>query len=205
MIEIFLKNKHMKKILMAFGLTMFLLNAQAQNFQIGIKAGANLTKVTGKSFNEEFDLGYQAGFWSDIKLSKDFGIQPEVLFTQSGTTRSSGFASIYNTLLAPGAVNNIKLNYLTIPLLLRYSVTKNLALHVGPQYNILMDNGQTLLQNGQSAFKSGDFSMVAGIKLKLLILNVYGRYNIGLTNINDIDNKDKWTSQQLQIGLNFNL
>ncbi len=194
----------MKKIFIITSL-LFIASANAQNFKIGLKVGANLTKVSGKSFNEEFDLGYQAGFWSDIKLSKDFGLQPEVLFTQVGTTRASGFASLYNTLLAPGAVNTIKLNYLTIPILLRYSVTNNLSINAGPQYNILMDNNQTLLQNGQSAFKSGDFSFAAGIQLKLLILRVYGRYNIGLTNINDIDNKDKWTHQQLQIGVNFNL
>lgn len=195
----------MKKILLVLAVFGFIFSVQAQNFKIGLKVGANMTKVSGKSFNEEFDLGYQAGFWSDIKLSKDFGLQPEVLFTQVGTTRASGFASLYSTLLAPGAVTNIKLNYLTIPVLLRYKVTNNLAINAGPQYNILMDKGQTLLQNGQSAFKSGDFSMVAGIQLKLLVLNLYGRYNIGLTNINDIDNKDKWTSQQLQFGVNISL
>lgn len=195
----------MKKILIASTLFFFITSVTAQNFKIGLKVGANMTKVSGKSFNEEFDLGYQAGFWSDIKLSKNFGLQPEVLFTQVGTTRASGFAALYGPLLAPGAVLNIKLNYLTIPVLLRYKLTNNLAINAGPQFNILMDKGQTLLQNGQSAFKSGDLSMVAGIQLKLLILNLYGRYNIGLSNINDIDDKDKWTSQQLQFGLNISL
>jgi hypothetical protein len=61
------------------------------------------------------------------------------------------------------------------------------------------------LQNGKSAFKSGDFAMVAGAQVNLKMLRIYGRYNIGLQNINDIDQKDKWTNQQIQLGLGVRL
>jgi hypothetical protein len=37
------------------------------------------------------------------------------------------------------------------------------------------------------------------------MLRVYARYNIGLTNINNIDDRDKWTSQQIQVGLGLKL
>lgn len=84
---------------------------------------------------------------------------------------------------------------------MRYSVAGILTLNVGPQFGILLNQDKTLLQNGESAFKSGDFSMVAGGQLNFKFLRIYGRYNIGLQNINDIDNKDKWTNQQIQLGL----
>jgi hypothetical protein len=47
--------------------------------------------------------------------------------------------------------------------------------------------------------------MVTGLQLNLLMLRIYGRYNIGLKNINNIDQRDKWTSQQLQVGLGIKL
>jgi hypothetical protein len=97
----------------------------------------------------------------------------------------------------------IKLNYLSIPLLLRYNIGGILSLNAGPQFSILLNNDKTLLQNGQSAFKNGDFAMVAGAQLNFKFLRIYGRYNIGLQNINDIDNKDKWTNQQIQAGIGF--
>ena len=36
-------------------------------------------------------------------------------------------------------------------------------------------------------------------------LNIYGRYAIGLSNLNDLDNQEKWKSQSFQIGLGFTL
>ena len=47
--------------------------------------------------------------------------------------------------------------------------------------------------------------MLAGVQVKLAMLRVTGRYSIGLNNINDIDNQDKWKNQniQLSVGLAF--
>ncbi|MEK7198916.1 MAG: PorT family protein, partial [Bacteroidota bacterium] len=73
----------------------------------------------------------------------------------------------------------------------------------GPQFSIIIKEDNTLLQNSQSAFKNGDFAMVAGAQINLKMLRIYGRYNIGMQNINDIDQKDKWTTQQIQLGLGF--
>ncbi len=181
----------MKKIIfpLAFLLTLATIS-NAQGFKIGAKAGANLTKISGKSFKEEFDLGYHLGGFAEIGFSKTLGIQPEVLFNQVNAKRSSGFNSIYTNLSDPNSSNDIKLNYLSIPVLLNINVTKLLTLNVGPQFGILMNKHETLLKNGQEAFKNGDFSMVGGATINLAALRVYGRYNIGLTNINDIDNQD---------------
>lgn len=193
-----------KKIILAVMAFSFIaVTSQAQGVRLGAKLGANLNKVTGKSFNEEFDLGYHVGGFLEIDFSKKFGIQPEVYFNQATTTRTSGFDAIYQE--NPNANTDIKLNYLSIPILLRYNVGKMVTLQLGPQFSILTSNDKTLLQNGQEAFKSGDFAMAGGLTLNLKMLRVYGRYNIGLTNINDIDEKDKWKNQQLQLGLGLRL
>ena len=47
--------------------------------------------------------------------------------------------------------------------------------------------------------------MVAGLQINLKTIRLYGRYNIGLKNINQIDQQDKWTSQQIQLGVGLRL
>jgi hypothetical protein len=78
-----------------------------------------------------------------------------------------------------------------------------LTLNAGPQFGILLQQDKSLLQNGQEAFKTGDFSMVGGVQLNILMLRVYARYNVGLSNINNLDNRDQWKSQQIQMGLGW--
>ena len=79
------------------------------------------------------------------------------------------------------------------------------SLVAGPQFGILINKNDNLLQNGQSAFTNGDFGMVGGLQVNLKVLRIYGRYNIGLKNINDIGQQDKWTNQQIQLGVGLRL
>jgi hypothetical protein len=191
----------MKKILFAFLLVAAGVSANAQGFHLGAKAGANLTKIQGMSFKEGFDLGYQIGGFAEIDFSKKLGIQPEVLFSQTNTTFTNQASTIYNNAFQ----GDVKLNYLSIPILLRINSGKLLTFHVGPQFSILMNDNENLVSNGKQAFKDGDFSMIGGLQLNLSALKIYGRYNIGLTNINDIDSRDNWKSQQIQLGLGLRI
>lgn len=192
----------MKKLILALMLiTGSVVIANAQGVRLGAKLGTNLNKVSGQSFNDGFDLAYHVGGFLELDFNKKWGIQPEVLWSQTSTKRTS-FNTLYATEINPFNNNQkIKLDYLSIPVLLRYNVGGILTLNAGPQFGILLNQDKTLLQNGETAFKNGDFSMVAGAQLNFTFLRIYGRYNIGLQNINDIDNKDKWTNQQIQLGL----
>ncbi|MEO6452953.1 MAG: PorT family protein, partial [Ginsengibacter sp.] len=76
---------------------------------------------------------------------------------------------------------------------------------VGPQYAILIDQDKTLTQNGKEAFKTGDFSMVGGLQLKLVKFRVYGRYVIGLSDISDVPNSGEWKNQSIQLGVGIAL
>ena len=190
-----------------FGLITVLLvsTAAMAQFHIGVKAGANITKIEGKSFKEQFRSGYHLGGFAEIGFGKKFGIQPEVVFNQYSTRVDSNFSHIYENVFNPGYASNIKLNYLSVPLLLTYKFLGPLSLQAGPQFAVLIDQNKTLLQNGQQAFKNGDFSMVAGAQLKLLKFRLTGRYVVGLNNINDIDNQDKWKNQTIQLSLGLAL
>ena len=78
------------------------------------------------------------------------------------------------------------MNYLSIPLLLSFRPVSFLTFQAGPQFSILMNKQKKFLENGRDAFTDGDFSMLAGAQINILRLRVYGRYGVGLTNINDI-------------------
>ena len=189
------------KILIISALTLCTNLTFAQGPKIGIKGGASVNKITGKSFNNQFSFGYHIGGFATIKISEKIGIQPEVLINQTNVDTSSEFSDIY----AFNKVNGVKLNQLSIPLLLNYSPNKFVSFQVGPQYSILMNKNKTFIANGKGAFKTGDFSMLGGLQLNITKIRVYARYAVGLSNLNDIDNKEKWKSQSVQLGVGFTL
>lgn len=200
----------MKKfIIFCFAAVALSTSSMAQGFRLGVKVGGNLNKVEGQSFNDGFKFAYHAGAFAEIDFSKKFGIQPELVWNQMGGVPTN-FSNLYNTatgfplssLFTSDA--SLKLNYLSIPVLVRYNLLGGfLTLNAGPQFGILLNQENNLLQNGQNAFKSGDFSMVGGVQLNILMLRVYARYNVGLSNINNLDNRDQWKSQQIQLGLGW--
>lgn len=191
----------MKKALTLLSLVLLLgAGASAQSFGVGLHLGTNLTKLDGEPFKNGYKAGYLIGAYAHIGLGDKWAIQPEVLFLQSNTRIDSGASGLYSTDL-----RNVKLNYLAIPILLNYRILKIIDLQAGPQFGILMNNDHTLLGNGKDAFKHGDFSLLFGAEVHLFKLRVFGRYGIGLNNINDVDNKEKWKNQTVQLGLGFNI
>ena len=193
----------MKKLFLVVIASVVFVNLKAQGVKIGVKTGANINKMSGVSFSDAYNLSYQVGGFLEIDFSKKIGIQPEILFSQSQTNTVSGFNNIYTGISNAVSGTAVKYNQLNIPILLRYNIGKLLTINAGPQYSIVINQNENLLVNGKNAFKSGDFSLVSGVQLNLGSLRVYGRYNVGLSNINDIDNKDQWKSQQMQLGFGF--
>ncbi len=171
------------------------LHAQT-GFRLGVKAGANLNKIEGQSFDQGFNFSYHAGAFAEIDFAKRWGIQPEVIWSQTSTKPATNLDAIYSTL-----PTNVKLDYLMVPILLRYSPIGLLSFVAGPQFGVLINKNENLLSNGQQAFKAGDLSMVLGAQVNLKVLRIYGRYNVGLQNINDFTDQQKWTNQQIQLGL----
>jgi len=186
-------------------LAAFVLLAQAAmaQFNFGIKGGANITKVEGKAFKDEFRYGYNVGGFVEIGLGGKLGIQPEVLFNQYQTRVDSSFKNVYENALSFSNYQDVKLNYLSIPILLNYRLGNILSLQAGPQFGILMSQDKNLLENGKEAFKTGDFSLLGGAQINISKLRLTGRYFVGLNNINDISDQEKWNNQgwQLSVGI----
>ena len=185
-------------------LAIFIITAGAANAQklhIGFKGGANINKLTGKSFDDQFSFGYHLGGFVSVGLGKKFAIQPEILFNQINVDTSSSYSTIYQF----NKVDKVQLKYLSIPILLNYKPIKFITLQAGPQFGILTNKSKTLVQNGKEAFKTGDLSILAGAQVNISHINIYARYAVGLSNINNIDDQQKWKSQSIQLGVGLTL
>jgi len=173
----------------------------AQGFELGIKGGADVQKISGVSFKEEFAYGYHLGAYTEIKLSKTFSIQPELYYSAASMNKGNSFDTLY-TSIDP---KKIKFGYMNIPILFNIKISDKVKLQVGPRYGILSNTNLSIKANAEKALKMGDFSFVSGIQLQYSKIKVYARYQIGLTNINEISNKENWKSQSIHIGIGLKI
>jgi len=192
------------KLLALLSLVLFTQAAMAQ-FHLGVKGGVNITKVEGKAFKDEFRYGYHLGGFAEIGLGGKLGIQPEVLWSQNQTRVDSSFSDVYENSLQISNYQDVTLNYLSIPVLLNYKLGSLMTLQAGPQFGILLDQSKTLSQNGQEAFKKGDFSLVGGAQIHIAKIRLQGRYFVGLNNISDVGDQNKWNNQGFQLSLGLAL
>jgi hypothetical protein len=207
----------MKKFFLAL-LTFLSLNAFSQKkfdpnsdhenfFRVGAKAGVNINKITGQSYKSGFNYNYLLGGFMQFNFSKTFGFQPEINFVQSSSEFSNDASDVYDDLFREGSQRHAKLNYLKVPLLLNINVgpSKRVKLQLGPQVGGLLNQTIDSLKTNRDIFKKGDWSAVGGLWIQLPFVNIGGRYEIGLTNLNDIDNNEKWKSQAFTIfaGITF--
>lgn len=178
--------KNISLFLVAF---IFIVNANAQKgVHLIAKGGLNYSKIADNDFN----ASYHAGASLEIDFSKVIGLQPEILFSQLNNKGTNGN-------------KDDKLNYLSIPLLLRINVSKMFTINVGPEYSILMNKNEKFLGNIQNAFKEGNFSMIGGVQLNLQSFRVYARYDVGLSNLNNTIVPNEWKSQNLQVGVGIKI
>jgi len=181
-------------------------NADHENFfRIGAKAGVNINKINGQAYKDGFNYNYLLGVFMQFNFSKTFGLQPEFNFVQSSSEFTNSSSTIYDDLFLNGSQKKAKLDYLKVPLLLNINVgpSKRVKLQVGPQYgNVLKQTVDSLKSTGD-IFKKADWSAVGGLWLQIPFINLGARYEVGLTNLNDIDNQQKWKSQAFTIFAGF--
>lgn len=179
----------MKKLLLTFVLiTGVILISNAQGVDFGLKAGLNMAKLDGDVAQADLKAGLHAGLFVNLKLSDKFAVSPEVLFSQQGA-KSGGFS--YN------------LNYVNVPILAKIGFAKVLNLHLGPQFGFLMSAKLEDVDIKEN-YKSLDLSAVAGLGLDLPMgLTGGARYNLGLGNIEEGDNKT--TNQYFQVYIGYKL
>ncbi|WP_299247901.1 porin family protein [uncultured Lacinutrix sp.] len=184
----------MKKLLLITAISIFgLTKAQAQDVEFGAKIGANFSSIYGDT-TDDIDMITSVinfGVYSEILLSEKFSFQPEIMYSIQGF-------SVGDDIVA--------LNYLTLPLMGKYYVTKSLSLEAGPQIGFLLSAKNEDI-DVKDSFKFIDYGVNIGLGYKLENgLNFGARYNFGLSNINDVQgSSDKFRNgvAQLTIGYSF--
>ena len=179
---------------------------QEKFFRIGAKAGININKIQGQSYSSGFNYNYLLGGFMQFNFGR-LGLQPEVNFVQSSSEFSKDASNVYNDLFMGGSQKKAKLNYIKVPLLVNINVgeSKHVKLQVGPQFSTLLKQSVDSLKSNTNFFKTSDFSMLGGVWFQLPFINLGARYELGLSNVNDIDNKEKWKSQAFTIFAGFTL
>lgn len=184
----------MKKLLLVTVITVLgLTNVNAQEIKFGVKAGLNFAFITGDNAKDlDPSTDFHFGVMAEFNISDKFYLQPELIYSGQGAETNIASEGI------------ISLNYLNIPLIGKYYVTERLSLEAGPQIGFLLSTkGGTL--DYKDLLKTTDFGVNFGVGYKLDNgLNFSARYNLGLTNINNVDGfSDKNRNGVFQLSVGF--
>jgi opacity protein-like surface antigen len=185
----------MKKVLLIVVVTLLGLgNANAQEVKLGAKLGLNLSSLRS---DMDFDskIGFNLGVFAEINLSDKLIFQPELLYSTQGASLEQSFDS--NSFKITNSVD-----YLNIPLTLKYGVTDKLFLEFGPQLGFLLSGeskyeetygGETTSETEdiKEFTNSIDFGLNFGVSFNIAEnIMIAARYNLGLSNIVDEEDGD---------------
>ncbi|WP_109299153.1 porin family protein [Aquimarina sp. AU474] len=195
----------MNKIVL-FLLTSIFITAvsQAQEIKFGVKGGLNLSTLSGDSPNISGRTSFHGGAVLEVKFNDKFALQPELLYSEQGASAENGQLVNIET--------KLRLNYINIPILAKYYLTKGLSVEAGPQLGILIDAGvqdtiDGVLQGEEDAkdqFKNIDFSFGFGLGYNLTQhFFTQARYNVGLSNVFEDDNNFEDANGVFQLSVGY--
>ncbi|MDM1555074.1 porin family protein [Chryseobacterium indologenes] len=121
------------------------LKKDAQPVRFGIKAGGNSAYFSEQKFGMNSQkLGFHAGAFVNIPISKQFSFQPEVLYNQMGARDVA-----YSTEVTTGATtvktkgeSKVTMNYISVPLMVQMRPMDKFYIEAGPEFSYFI-NGKT--------------------------------------------------------------
>lgn len=150
------------------------LFAQAGESKIGFKAGANLANIHGDdAADNKMKVGFHIGGFVTVPLG-NLAFQPELLVSTRGYKADSGDVSV-------------NLMYLDIPLLLKFYVSDNINIHLGPQVGLNLSAKYKFGDDSKDIdnFNALDIGALAGLEYDTDFGFVIGaRYYYGMTKLN---------------------
>ncbi|WP_203295869.1 porin family protein [Luteirhabdus pelagi] len=183
----------MKNLIIGVFCALFSITAIGQGLDFGVKAGVNFATITDATGLDN-RTGFVGGIFIGGKFNDNIGIQADLLYSQQGAEFELG---------------EFNLDYVNVPIVLKYYLGDVFNIQVGPQFGILVnDEAQTVVGEviNDLATNEFDLSGVVGLGADLpLGLRVEGRYNFGLTDIPDEPefNKGKNSVITLSVGYSF--
>jgi hypothetical protein len=156
--------------------------------KFGIKGGVNLTNMFVDDVSDEnMKVGFNAGFFAKLPVTRGFSIQPELLYTSKGAKET------YNNIIQGEGEYRFNLNYIELPVLAVINVAKNFNIHAGPYVSYLAEANIKNLRNDHSQdeiadldtddFNRIDYGLVGGLGIDISNFTIGARYNYGLREI----------------------
>lgn len=203
------------------------LKKDVQPIRFGIKAGGNSAYFSAQSFGMNSQkLGFHAGAFVNIPISKQFSLQPEVLYNQMGAKDVA-----YSTETTTGATtvktkgeSKVTMNYISVPLMVQMRPMDKFYIEAGPEFSYFI-NGKTKgeatitsttggITTTTSQSQSDDlnkdninrFNFGLGLGLGYDITNNIGisaRYTNSLTKIEKSRPAAENNNRVFQLGLNY--
>ncbi len=152
-----------------------LMRGIMSRLSLGLKAGANYSNYTNANFKTDALVGFHAGALVDFKLVGNLAIQEEFLFsTQGAKVRDNKFGA-----------TDVRVDYLTVPFLLKYRTGCGLYFEAGPQVGMRLKDFTDSLHSGSFAQRM-DLAAAAGIGYQSRRGLGFGvRYVAGLSKVGD--------------------
>lgn len=140
----------------------------AQEVDLGLKVGANFADFSDvKGLDMSNKTGFQIGAFAAIRMG-NVAIQPELLYSQQGAKFNH---------------DKIELDYVNVPVMIKYYLVQGLNLQVGPQFGFIVnDNIGKVFDGIQSGVEANNFDVsgLVGVGLDLPFgIRLDGRYNFG--------------------------
>ncbi|MGH1517172.1 porin family protein [Chryseobacterium sp. JK1] len=203
------------------------LKKDVQPVRFGIKAGGNSAYFSQQKFGiNSQQLGFHAGAFVNIPLSKQFSLQPEVLYNQMGAKDV-----IYSTETDNGVTNvktkaqsRVKMDYISVPLMLQMRPVDNFYIEAGPEFSYFItgkNKGETTVASTTggvttttTSSHSSDidkdqinrFNVGLGLGLGYDItsnIGISARYVNSLTKIDKSMSAAENNNRVFQLGLNY--
>lgn len=181
----------MKTLWLSVTLSLFGIAAYAQNTQIGVKGGVNLSNFyVDEVQDNNMKVGLNLGLFAKLPVTSGFAIQPEPLYSSKGSKIA------YNNIFGDGEYR-FNFNYIEMPVLAVINLTENFNIHAGPYAGYLASTNIKHLSNGEiddvadlepENFRRIDFGLAGGIGVELNGFHFGARYTHGLSNVGKDDN-----------------
>ncbi|GAA4042771.1 porin family protein [Flavobacterium chungnamense] len=163
--------KHKKNVVLVVIALLFGSKSIAQETsfaKVGLKAGINYANYTSSEVNTDAITNFHAGLLVELKIFKNFSLQPELLYSTQGASLKNLNEEFKN-----------ELGYISIPALAKFYLTDHLSMELGPQASFLLSERNEVKAGDSNTF---DFAVAGGISYKFgKHFFVQGRYGLGLT------------------------
>lgn len=174
-----------------------LMQEIGSRLSFGIKAGGNYSNYYNAGFKTDPLAGFYAGATVSLRLGKHISVVEDFLYSQEGAKNKSTFFG----------GDDIKVSYLSVPILIRYKTNSGLYVEGGMQASMKLNEQVSGLSTGHFA-GTVNAGVAGGIGYQSKMgLGISARYIYGLTKVGDLSGKtidNNFKSGTAQLGLFYN-